>query len=212
MGDSRIAADGLPAVVSKDRLVQSLAGWDKDITPNAIEVHVSRLRHKLATGTIVIRTVRGIGYRSMPLKTDPAQQRHPLSLRQRLILALLTPLIVILTVSSYFDYRLAKKTANNAHDQSLADNVFDLEAHIKTQDPSFKLDLTEEGEAMLRSNAPDMLYFSVSDPFGKVVAGDTDLPQLRPPKDDQVEFANSVYHDMRVRLPCIGSRSTRRIS
>jgi DNA-binding response OmpR family regulator len=76
MGDSRIAADGLPAVVSKDRLVQSLAGWDKDITPNAIEVHVSRLRHKLATGTIVIRTVRGIGYRSMPLKTDPAQQRH----------------------------------------------------------------------------------------------------------------------------------------
>ena len=52
----------------------------------------------------------------MPLKTDPAQQRHPLSLRQRLILALLTPLIVILTVSSYFDYRLAKKTANNAHD------------------------------------------------------------------------------------------------
>ena len=52
-----------PAVVSKDRLVHSLAGWDKDITPNAIEVHVSRLRHKLAAGTIVIRTVRGIGYR-----------------------------------------------------------------------------------------------------------------------------------------------------
>jgi DNA-binding response OmpR family regulator len=52
-----------PSVVSKDRLVQCLAGWDKDITPNAIEVHVSRLRNKLATGTIVIRTVRGIGYR-----------------------------------------------------------------------------------------------------------------------------------------------------
>lgn len=52
-----------PAVVSKDRLVQCLAGWDKDITPNAIEVHVSRLRHKLSAGTIVIRTVRGIGYR-----------------------------------------------------------------------------------------------------------------------------------------------------
>lgn len=52
-----------PAVVSKDRLVQSLAGWDKDITPNAIEVHVSRLRAKLAPGAVVIRTVRGIGYR-----------------------------------------------------------------------------------------------------------------------------------------------------
>ncbi len=52
-----------PAVVSKEKLVQSLAGWDKDITANAIEVHVSRLRNKLATGNIVIRTVRGIGYR-----------------------------------------------------------------------------------------------------------------------------------------------------
>ncbi len=52
-----------PSVVSKDRLVQSLAGWDKDITPNAVEVHVSRLRGKLAEGQIEIRTVRGIGYR-----------------------------------------------------------------------------------------------------------------------------------------------------
>ena len=52
-----------PAVISKDKLMQSLAGWDKDITPNTIEVHVSRLRSKLAESTIMIRTVRGIGYR-----------------------------------------------------------------------------------------------------------------------------------------------------
>lgn len=52
-----------PAVVSKDKLMQQLSGWDKDITPNAIEVHLSRLRQKLSAGSIVIRTVRGIGYR-----------------------------------------------------------------------------------------------------------------------------------------------------
>lgn len=52
-----------PNVVNKDRLMQGLAGWDKDITPNAVEVHVSRLRAKLALGGIEIRTVRGIGYR-----------------------------------------------------------------------------------------------------------------------------------------------------
>lgn len=52
-----------PAVVSKDKLMQSLAGWDKDITPNTIEVHVSRLRSKLAASTVMIRTIRGIGYR-----------------------------------------------------------------------------------------------------------------------------------------------------
>lgn len=52
-----------PAVVSKDKLVKNLAGWDKDITPNAIEVHVSRLRGKLTVGNVTIRTIRGIGYR-----------------------------------------------------------------------------------------------------------------------------------------------------
>jgi DNA-binding response OmpR family regulator len=52
-----------PAVISKEKLVQKLAGWDKDITPNAIEVHVSRLRAKLAASSVVIRTIRGIGYR-----------------------------------------------------------------------------------------------------------------------------------------------------
>jgi DNA-binding response OmpR family regulator len=52
-----------PQVVSKDRLVQSLGGWSVDMTPNAVEVHVSRLRSKLEHGSIKIHTVRGIGYR-----------------------------------------------------------------------------------------------------------------------------------------------------
>ncbi len=52
-----------PRVVSKDKLLQNLTGWDKNITPNAIEVHVSRLRAKIEPGGIEIRTIRGIGYR-----------------------------------------------------------------------------------------------------------------------------------------------------
>ena len=52
-----------PQVAPKSRLLQILSGWDKDMTANAIEVHVSRLRAKLANSGITIRTVRGIGYR-----------------------------------------------------------------------------------------------------------------------------------------------------
>ncbi|MBL8397932.1 MAG: response regulator [Candidatus Accumulibacter sp.] len=52
-----------PNVLSKERLMQTLAGWDKELTGNAVEVYVSRLRGKLAAGGIDIRTVRGIGYR-----------------------------------------------------------------------------------------------------------------------------------------------------
>lgn len=137
----------------------------------------------------------------MPPKTDSIRHREPLSLRQRLIFALLTPLIIILASSSILDYQLAKRTANQAHDQALADNVFDLEAHIKKAHlPSDKLDLTEEAEAMLRSNAPDMLYFSVIDPFGKVVAGDNDLPIPQPAKGNDVQFSDNHYHGKPVRM------------
>lgn len=52
-----------PNVVNKEKLLQSLGGWQNEITPNAIEVYVSRLRHKLAPAGLNIRTVRGIGYR-----------------------------------------------------------------------------------------------------------------------------------------------------
>ncbi len=52
-----------PNVVSKDRLTQSLGGWETGLTPNAVEVYVSRLRAKLEPAGVHIRTVRGIGYR-----------------------------------------------------------------------------------------------------------------------------------------------------
>lgn len=52
-----------PRVVSKERLVHTLGGFSVDLTPNAVEVHMSRLRSKLEPGGIKIRTVRGIGYR-----------------------------------------------------------------------------------------------------------------------------------------------------
>lgn len=56
-----------PKVVSKQKLVESLSRWDNELTPNAVEIYVSRLRAKLETGDeppeVSIRTVRGIGYR-----------------------------------------------------------------------------------------------------------------------------------------------------
>jgi two-component system, OmpR family, response regulator len=49
-------------IVSKDRLLQEVAGPDHDVTPNAVEVHISRLRAKLGSAA-VIRSLRGLGYR-----------------------------------------------------------------------------------------------------------------------------------------------------
>ena len=49
-------------IVSKEAIIQAVAGWGDDLSPNAIEVYVSRLRSKLEPAGIKIRTVRGFGY------------------------------------------------------------------------------------------------------------------------------------------------------
>ena len=49
-------------IVSKERLQQAVADPEHDITPNAVEVHISRLRAKLGTAAVV-RSLRGLGYR-----------------------------------------------------------------------------------------------------------------------------------------------------
>lgn len=49
-------------IVSKEQITQALYGWDEEITPNAIEKFISRLRGKLEPAGITIRTVRGLGY------------------------------------------------------------------------------------------------------------------------------------------------------
>jgi DNA-binding response OmpR family regulator len=49
-------------IVSKERLKSAVVNWSEDLTPNAIEVYISRLRAKLG-GAADIRAVRGMGYR-----------------------------------------------------------------------------------------------------------------------------------------------------
>jgi two-component system OmpR family response regulator len=49
-------------IVSKDQLVDHLCEWGEEVSANAIEVYVHRLRKKLEAGGIEIVTVRGLGY------------------------------------------------------------------------------------------------------------------------------------------------------
>lgn len=52
-----------PNVVSKQKLVESLSEWDNELTSNAVEIYISRLRTKLRGSGVEVRTLRGIGYR-----------------------------------------------------------------------------------------------------------------------------------------------------
>jgi DNA-binding response OmpR family regulator len=49
-------------VVPKARLSAEVFGYDDSVAPNALEVHVGRLRRKLEKSGVEIATVRGLGY------------------------------------------------------------------------------------------------------------------------------------------------------
>jgi two-component system, OmpR family, response regulator TctD len=52
----------LGRVLTKNAILDHLYGLDEAVSPNAVELYVSRLRSKLGGASIEIRTVRGEGY------------------------------------------------------------------------------------------------------------------------------------------------------
>jgi DNA-binding response OmpR family regulator len=50
-------------VLSRDRLLQRVWGYEPSIETRSVDVHVGRLRQKLGTAGQHIETVVGLGYR-----------------------------------------------------------------------------------------------------------------------------------------------------
>jgi two-component system, OmpR family, response regulator len=64
-------------VVSKDQLLGCLSNWGDAVSRNAVEVYVHRLRRKLQSASILISTVRGLGYCMEKASGLPADSIQP---------------------------------------------------------------------------------------------------------------------------------------
>ncbi|MEY3861667.1 MAG: hypothetical protein RIR60_33 [Pseudomonadota bacterium] len=62
-------------VVSKSAILEHLCNWDSEISDNAIEVNVSRLRKKLNAFSFEILTIRGLGYLLSDLNNPHAKHQ-----------------------------------------------------------------------------------------------------------------------------------------
>jgi two-component system OmpR family response regulator len=49
-------------MVSKEKIVDLMCQWGEEVSTNAVEVYIHRLRKKLEAGDVKILTVRGLGY------------------------------------------------------------------------------------------------------------------------------------------------------
>jgi two-component system sensor histidine kinase TctE len=128
----------------------------------------------------------------------------PLSLRRSLLLTIMVPLVLISVIGAALDYRLARETADSAFDFSLADAALDIATHVKNTETTPVVELASETEAMLRSNGPDTLFFSVTDAGGKQLFGDHDLRPAAAgtaePLLDHAQFFDGRFRDHKVRF------------
>ena len=128
-------------LVSKDQLVERLCEWGEEVSNNAIEVYIHRLRKKIEKGPIRIATVRGLGYclekilssprgsiashpqRASPLRRVKIFQREQRSLFGEILDWMLTPLLLLWPVSLALTWLVAQSIAGKPFDRALEYNV-----------------------------------------------------------------------------------------
>ena len=135
------------------------------------------------------------------------QKKRQPGLRHRLIIWIALPMLVVFAISVLFDFRLARETIDSAYDHSLADAALDIASHISASGAEPRLSLSPEAEEMLRSDAFDTIYFSVTSADGRFLAGDKNLP-LYPAKSlGRPSFANDHYLGQAIRIAVLQTKS-----
>lgn len=114
-----------------------------------------------------------------------------ISIRRRLLIWLLLPLLFLWLISAIIAYHLAIKFSNIAYDRSLADNTRDISKQMAVSSGQLRLDLPRPAVEMLLSDEYDKIYFKVSDAAGRLIAGEPDLPM----PDGPVTYGPPVMRD-----------------
>ncbi len=103
------------------------------------------------------------------------------SLRAHLLRMLLPPVAVLLGLGAVLAYYASIEPATKAYDQSLVDIGIQLGTHIRDSEAGYRVDLPVAVEQVLRADRYDTIFYRVTAPDGREIAGESDLPA--PPQE-----------------------------
>ncbi|THF60643.1 sensor histidine kinase [Pseudothauera rhizosphaerae] len=98
------------------------------------------------------------------------------SLRHKLAQALGTPSLVLTVAAGGLAYGVSSSVVSTSYDQNLLNLAHATSLHVLADGGVLSHSLTPAAELVLRSDTVDSIFFRISDPAGKVMAGDADLP------------------------------------
>ena len=128
---------------------------------------------------------------SMPGGLSRVRAPENASLREQLLVRLLTPVVLVTVISSVISYYYAFNYATLAYDYSLYDSALDIGRQVHVIDGQVRVDLPRAALDMLESDKHDNIYYMVNDSQGRFVAGYHGLPL---PKTSAAS-GKPVYYD-----------------
>ena len=143
----------------------------------------------------------------------PQARAH--TLRRRLVALISWPLLVLLGLSMFADYRSAVSIADDAYDSALSGTVVALVTRLERDDDDLdiEVDLPPAADEILRSDTFDKVQYIVFDDQGKVLAGDPELLRLpRPRRPNHSELGDAELGGQRVRTAAYRYESTRLVA
>jgi len=120
---------------------------------------------------------------------------HATSLRRQLVSWLLAPLLAIWFIGGIMSYFIAVGFADLAHDRALFDSALTLASQVKSENGAIVVSAPDTALKMIAIDPYDKVFFRVTDPDHRLVAGLADMPA--PPETDILPEMPS-YHDGKV--------------
>ncbi len=123
--------------------------------------------------------------------------RREWSLRRRLLLWLLIPLLILGALLLFDAFRAARNAADQAYDKLIAASALAIADRVVATDGGLDIDLPYVALEMLATPADDRVFYRISDSDGAFVTGYQDLPQ--PSIDQPDEAEDPVFYDSNYR-------------
>lgn len=127
------------------------------------------------------------------------------SLRQRLLLWILLPLLLLIVAGAYVSYQRAVESANQAYDRSLYLAARTLAEEIRLDQGRVQVDVLRAAGYLFENHIGSRLYYKIQDADGRLLAGDPEVPSPRAAPQEVhyfslVDFENGLLRKQPVRL------------
>ena len=135
------------------------------------------------------------------------------SLRRRLLLWLLGPLIAIGLLALFDTWREATRTADGVSDRVLAGSALAIaERVVVSENGTLEVDIPYVALEMLTSAAQDRVFYRVEGPPGTFITGYEELPTIAGVQQESTVFSDAEFRGEAIRLAVLARSASTGIS